>query len=90
MKRSLLIPCKSFSKDSKNLLTELKSEQEFNALKTKKLLKLSKKASNLTILIIFLLIVVISCFIIMSQVYLDMMVMTLNELDSIKEFLLQK
>jgi len=89
MKRSSIL-YKSFSQESKNLLAELENLQESNALNTKKLLELLKKSSKFTKFVIFLLLIIISCFIFMSKVYLDMMVMSLNELESIKEFLLRK
>lgn len=87
MKRSLN---KSSKHNSENLLTELKNQQEFNMLNTKKLLETSKKAFAFSKFVIFLSIIVIGYFVFMSKVYLDIMIMLLNELEVIKKFLLRK
>ena len=75
---------------SELFLEQLRYQQEIGTLHSKVLLETVKKASTFSKFTIFILIFVMICLVFTGKIYLDMMVMVLNDLEVIKEFLLRK
>ena len=84
---------KLFNKSKQNsevFLKELMYQQEVNMSRSKKLLETAKKACTFSKFTIFMLIFVMVCLVFTGKIYLDMMVMVLNNLEAIKEFLFRR
>ncbi len=81
---------KQSSSAEKISLEQLRFQQELGTSHSKALLETAKKCSTFSKFAIFILIFVMICLVFTGKIYLDMMVMVLNDLEVIKEFLLRK